>query len=93
MKVITTKLKRYKIVWWITTFPFIPILLIFGLLWKIGEFAEGIANLIAGFRTDIVYKIADILKFEEEAKKQYGVNPDKFQIYSTKKAKYEDSFK
>lgn len=78
MKVITTKLKRYKVVWYFITIPFAPIFIILGVLVRVGEILEDLLGFFDKIRTSLVYKIANILKFESIAKKQYKNNPDKF---------------
>lgn len=78
MKYKVTKLKRYKIFVWIINILFLPIVLPSLILVFIGEKVEAILNIVDDIEQKIIYKISDILKFEEVANKQYEINRAKF---------------
>lgn len=78
MKVITTKLKRYKIVAYVVSIVFLPIRLPMMLLIKLGEYSEKLLDIIDNFCWGIIYKISDVFKFEEIARQQYETNKEKF---------------
>ncbi|NCI19909.1 hypothetical protein EJM73_08345 [Clostridium botulinum] len=78
MKVITTKLKRYKIVAYIVSIIFLPIRLPMMLLIILGEFSEKLLDVIDGVCWRTLDKIVKIFKFDEIARKQWGINKEKF---------------
>ena len=78
MKYITTKLKRYKFLCVVMSVIFLPIRLPLYLIVVLGEVANKIFNKVDCFGMKIIHSIADILKFEEIAKKQYEINKEKF---------------
>lgn len=78
MKVITTKLKRYKIVRWILEILILPIRLPVFALFKIGEVADKVLDFIDDLTHKFMHKIDKTFKFEEAAREQYKTNKDKF---------------
>ncbi|HCL4455059.1 TPA: hypothetical protein N2D10_003085 [Clostridium botulinum] len=78
MKVITTKLKRYKIVAYIVSIIFLPIRLPMMLLIILGEFSEKLLDVIDRVCWRTLDKIVKIFKFDEIARKQWGINKEKF---------------
>ena len=82
MKVITTKLKRYRAVCYIICIIFSPITIPTAILFRISEILsnvlEDIWDIIYNFRYKVICKVADVFKFEEIARQQREINKDKF---------------
>jgi hypothetical protein len=78
MKVITTKLKRYKTVCWILNILLFPIRLPVFALFKIGEVADKVLDFIDELAHKFMHKVDKTFKFEETAREQYKTNKSKF---------------
>jgi hypothetical protein len=78
MLVITSKLKRVKILRWAFIIILSPIqLTLYGISW-LGELAEDMAYKVNGLYFKVEGKIAKKFKWDDVAKEQKKVNPDKF---------------
>jgi hypothetical protein len=80
MKVITTKLRRFKVVNYIVSIVLIPVRFPISLAFKLVE-SENLGKAmdkVSMFGYRMIEKISEMFKFEETARKQYETNPDKF---------------
>ena len=82
MKVITSKLKRYKIVYWVLNILMLPIRLPIYIIFKIGELAEKGLDITDRFAYKIIDWIIKTFKFDEVAKEQYKTNKEKFKHFN-----------
>lgn len=80
MKVITTKLKRYKIISLFLNTLMFPVRLPFFILLVSGEFSDKVLDYVNGLEFKFISWIVKIFKFEEIAREQYKINKDKFKI-------------
>ena len=78
MKLKTTKLKRYIVIYVILNILMLPVRLSLFIIYKIGEFAGDGLDLSDDLGYKFMNWIVRIFKFEEIAKEQYKINKDKF---------------